>query len=80
MLRNDALPSLMSRFRTTARRLLHRERRRRQPGAVASIVFLWLKRSRSRRALARLDEHQLRDIGLSRADAWREGMKPFWRP
>ena len=48
--------------------------------AVAAVVSLWLDRSRSRRALGAFDDHQLRDIGLSRADAWRESSKCFWRP
>ena len=34
---------------------------------------------RQRRTLAALDDRQLRDIGLGRADAWREAEKPFWR-
>jgi uncharacterized protein YjiS (DUF1127 family) len=48
--------------------------------AIAAVVWLWLERSRSRRALAAFDDHQLRDIGLSRVDAWRESSKCFWRP
>ena len=48
--------------------------------AIAAITWLWLERSRSRRALAAFDDHQLRDIGLSRTDAWRESSKCFWRP
>ena len=47
--------------------------------AIAAIIWLWLERSRSRRALAAFDDHQLRDIGLSRTDAWRESSKFFWR-
>jgi uncharacterized protein YjiS (DUF1127 family) len=47
---------------------------------IAATVSVWLERSRSRRALAAFDDHQLRDIGLSRADAWRESPKRFWRP
>lgn len=57
-----------------------------EPGAgrhlfdlIGGAVVLWLHRSRSRRALLALDDHGLRDIGLSRADALREGRKPFWR-
>jgi uncharacterized protein YjiS (DUF1127 family) len=42
----------------------------------------WLKRaveiSRQRRALYRLDDAALSDLGLSRADAWQEADKPFW--
>ncbi len=48
--------------------------------AAISIVALWLERGRSRRVLATLDDHQLRDIGVSRADALLESAKPFWMP
>nr|WP_298378976.1 DUF1127 domain-containing protein [uncultured Halomonas sp.] len=37
------------------------------------------RRRYSRRQLLELDLHQLKDIGLSRADAVREGRKPFWK-
>ena len=36
-------------------------------------------RWRQRQALMRLDEHLLKDIGLSRADVENEVRKPFWR-
>jgi len=39
----------------------------------------WLERDCQRRALLKLDERMLRDIGLSRADVEREAEKPFWR-
>lgn len=32
-----------------------------------------------RQALARLSDHQLRDIGISRSDVEEEVRKPFWR-
>lgn len=35
--------------------------------------------SRSRKYLARLDDHGLKDIGVSRAEAEHEINKPFWR-
>lgn len=38
------------------------------------------QRYRSRRDLLTLDDRMLKDIGISRADAVREGDKPFWRP
>lgn len=38
------------------------------------------ERNRQRRALARLDDRLLRDIGLSRADAETELREPPWRP
>lgn len=37
------------------------------------------KRHRSRQRLLVLDERLLKDIGLSHADAQREGNKPFWK-
>jgi uncharacterized protein YjiS (DUF1127 family) len=40
---------------------------------------VWVERARGRRALARLDDVGLKDLGISRADAWREVNKPFWR-
>jgi uncharacterized protein YjiS (DUF1127 family) len=39
----------------------------------------WLERRRQRRALLELSDDLLKDIGASRADAWREATKPFWR-
>jgi uncharacterized protein YjiS (DUF1127 family) len=43
------------------------------------VLSTWQERAQGRRALSRLDDHLLRDIGLSRADVERELMKPFWR-
>lgn len=39
-----------------------------------------IARRRNRRALARLDQHLLRDIGLSSDEARTEVAKPFWLP
>ena len=44
------------------------------------VVKLWLRRSRTRRSLAALNDYELRDIGLTREDARREISKPFWSP
>lgn len=43
------------------------------------LLLLWTRRDRQRRELAHLTEHQLRDVGLSRADLLAEADKPFWR-
>ena len=43
------------------------------------FIFGWLTRSNDRRTVANLDEHTLRDIGISKVDVYREAMKPFWR-
>ena len=36
-------------------------------------------RAQQRRRLMELSDLGLRDIGVSRADAWEEYRKPFWR-
>lgn len=46
---------------------------------VSDVLKLWRQRTRSRNQLGNLTEGQLRDIGLSRADAVVEANKPFWR-
>ncbi len=43
------------------------------------LLLGWLDRTRERRALAKLDDRMLADIGLSRADSGAEADKPFWR-
>ena len=52
------------------------------PTALLAIVVAKFNRWRSlasqRRALARLDDEALKDIGVSRADATREAKRPFW--
>lgn len=40
---------------------------------------LMLHRWTTRRALLDMTPEQLRDIGLTRAQALEEGLKPFWR-
>jgi uncharacterized protein YjiS (DUF1127 family) len=46
---------------------------------AAEIGLLWTERAQQRRALGQLSDHMLRDIGVTRADAWAEADKPFWR-
>ncbi|MCT7375186.1 DUF1127 domain-containing protein [Chelativorans sp. EGI FJ00035] len=41
-------------------------------------IELMLEKRRSRCALLELTDEQLKDIGISRADAAREGLRPFW--
>jgi uncharacterized protein YjiS (DUF1127 family) len=45
---------------------------------VATMLFAWHERARQRRELLSLNDRELHDIGLSRADAVGEGDKPFW--
>jgi uncharacterized protein YjiS (DUF1127 family) len=46
---------------------------------LGQTVSLWLRRLRERAELARFEERDLRDLGLTRADADYELGKPFWR-
>lgn len=46
--------------------------------AAARLVRLWADRAQGRRALRHLDDHLLKDIGLTRGQALREAGKPFW--
>jgi uncharacterized protein YjiS (DUF1127 family) len=47
--------------------------------SVLHTVSLALERRRSRMALLELTDDMLKDIGLSRADAEREGMRRPWQ-
>lgn len=38
----------------------------------------WRQLSKDRAELARMSDHRLRDIGLSRADVLKESSRPFW--
>jgi uncharacterized protein YjiS (DUF1127 family) len=49
-------------------------------GSLLERVQLWLERRHQRRTLLGLNDHLLKDIGVSRSEAWAEGQKPFWRP
>ena len=37
------------------------------------------RRARQRAELARMSDREFHDIGVSRAQVWREVSKPFWR-
>jgi uncharacterized protein YjiS (DUF1127 family) len=43
-----------------------------------ALVRTWYRRARERQALAQLDEHLLRDCGLTRDQVRHEVDKPFW--
>jgi uncharacterized protein YjiS (DUF1127 family) len=47
--------------------------------AIVALAEHWASRARQRRALSRLDDRLLRDIGVSPYDAADEADKPFWR-
>lgn len=46
---------------------------------AAGRLATWAERRLERRALLRLSDAMLKDIGLGRGDAFREAAKPFWR-
>lgn len=46
---------------------------------VAVALETWARRARTRRALAQLDEHLLRDVGLDRRTAYIEARRKFWQ-
>jgi len=45
----------------------------------AALLEEWDARRRERAFLATMNEIELRDMGLSSADRWREVNKPFWQ-
>lgn len=49
-----------------------------RPSLLATLLR-WQERHAQRRALLALDDDMLKDIGLSRAEAWQEASKPFWQ-
>jgi uncharacterized protein YjiS (DUF1127 family) len=57
----------------------HAKRRVHPVAAAWRLVSSWIERAHQRRALAGLNDHQLRDLGITRVDAMREVEKPFWK-
>jgi uncharacterized protein YjiS (DUF1127 family) len=53
--------------------------RRRWFQGLGALFKEWRRRVRSRNELAALCDRCLRDIGVTRYDAYRETSKPFWR-
>ena len=57
--------------------------RRKEPihpvAAAGALIARWLETARQRRTLAALDDHVLRDIGITRVEAEREAERPFWQ-
>lgn len=45
---------------------------------VISLIEMVVERRRSRLALMELSDVQLKDIGISRSEAFREANRPFW--
>ena len=49
-----------------------------QAERAVTTLLRWHELARQRRALLRLDDTMLKDIGLTRTDALREADRPFW--
>jgi uncharacterized protein YjiS (DUF1127 family) len=47
---------------------------------AVTLLLIWRERARQRHQLQLLNDHMLRDIGLTRADVFAEASKPFWKP
>ena len=46
---------------------------------LSEAIWIWRARTLSRGDLVQLGDDVLKDIGLSRAAAYQEWSKPFWR-
>jgi len=47
--------------------------------SIVGTFLEWNERSRQRQALAELDDHLLKDVGILRSAAAVEISRPFWR-
>lgn len=45
----------------------------------ARVTRDWTTRRRTRQQLSDLDEHMLKDIGITQAQAAKEARRPFWQ-
>jgi len=77
---SEPFPTSFNKYRVLSWPPTRADRWRAGLTATTATVALWWERGRSRRALAVLGDHELRDIGVTRAEAEVEGAKPFWKP
>lgn len=48
-------------------------------GWMVDRLMDWAERAHQRQTLTGLDDHLLKDIGISRVEAEHEAAKPFWK-
>ncbi|HUL07864.1 MAG TPA: DUF1127 domain-containing protein [Candidatus Acidoferrum sp.] len=80
MLASEPFPISFNRYRVLTWPPTRADRWRANLIAAMAALVLWRERGRGRRVLAGLDDHELRDIGVTRAQAQLESAKPFWMP
>ena len=79
MFTSEPFPTTFNRYRVLNWPPTRADRWRAALAAATAAVILWWERDRSRRVLATLGDHELHDIGVTRADAELESAKPFWQ-
>ena len=47
--------------------------------STTKVLYVWNARTKGRRAMAKLDESLLRDLGINATERDRECAKPFWK-
>jgi uncharacterized protein YjiS (DUF1127 family) len=68
----------MSTFSTTRTDVSMRSSRGSTLLRVVAMIEMAVERRRSRSALLEMSDAQLKDIGISRSEAFREANRPFW--
>jgi uncharacterized protein YjiS (DUF1127 family) len=79
MVTSEPFPTSFNKYRVLTWPPTRADRCRAALTAAIATVALWWERGRSRHMLATLDDHELRDIGVTRAEAQLESEKSFWR-
>lgn len=68
-------------YRTSDSRITEADMPKRTRTSITSVLT-WidtqLEKRRSRRLLLEMTDEQLKDIGISRSDAYREASRPMW--
>ena len=69
----------MARLISTATKSFSQARALPAANMLVELVITWRQRLLTRQVLARMEAHELHDIGLCRMRAEAEFAKPFWR-